>query len=76
MELSQLGRLLLVIGLVVAGLGLLFTFAERVPFLGRLPGDIRVGGEGWTVYAPIATMILLSLLLTAVLNVVAWFGRR
>jgi hypothetical protein len=75
MELAQLGRVLVLVGAVILGFGLLLVVADRVPFIGRLPGDIRVGGDGWTVYAPIATSIVLSVLLTAVLSLVAWMRR-
>ncbi|MBI2324751.1 MAG: DUF2905 domain-containing protein [Chloroflexi bacterium] len=73
---SQVGRALLVAGLVIAALGLALTFADRVPFLGRLPGDIRLGDDRVTVYVPIATSILLSIVLTVVLGLVSWLGRR
>jgi hypothetical protein len=76
MDLGSLGRILLVAGLAIAVLGLVLVLAGRVPFLGRLPGDVTVRGDGWTVYAPLATSLVLSLLLTAVLSLVAWFGRR
>jgi hypothetical protein len=66
--LEPLGRLLLVVGLVLVGLGLVFIFAPRVPFLGRLPGDIRIEEDGVTIFIPLGTMIVLSLLLTLVLN--------
>jgi hypothetical protein len=66
--LEPLGRLLLVAGLVLVGLGLVFIFAPRVPFLGRLPGDIRIEEDGVTIFIPLGTMIVLSLLLTLVLN--------
>ena len=72
-DLGGLGRLLILAGLALAGLGLLLVFAGRLPFLGRLPGDIVVKGDNWTVYIPLATMLLLSLLLTLVLN---FFARR
>jgi hypothetical protein len=75
MELAQLGRVLVLIGAVILGLGILLVVADRVPFIGRLPGDIRVGGDGWTLYAPLATSIVLSILLTAVLSLVAWMRR-
>ncbi|MBI2982819.1 MAG: DUF2905 domain-containing protein [Chloroflexi bacterium] len=73
---SQVGRALLVAGLVIAALGLALTFADRVPFLGRLPGDIRLGDDRVTVHVPIATSILLSIVLTVVLGLVSWLGRR
>ncbi len=76
MDLASIGRMLFVAGLAIAAIGLALTFADRVPLLGRLPGDIRLGGDRVTVYVPIATSILLSIVLTAVLSLVAWLGRR
>ena len=75
MELSQFGRLLVLVGAVVLFLGVLLVVADRVPLIGRLPGDITVRGNGWTVYAPVATSIVLSVLLTVVLSLVAWVRR-
>ena len=75
MELSQFGRVLVLVGAVILFLGLLLVVADRVPLVGRLPGDITVRGDGWTLYAPVATSILLSVLLTLVLTVVAWVRR-
>ena len=75
MELSQLGRILVLVGVGILLLGILLVAADRVPLLGRLPGDITVRGDGWTVYAPLATSIVLSVLLTVVLGLVAWVRR-
>ncbi|HKW51943.1 MAG TPA: DUF2905 domain-containing protein [Candidatus Eisenbacteria bacterium] len=75
MELAQLGRMLLFVGVLIAAIGIALVFADRIPFLGRLPGDISFGGGGWTVYIPVGTSIVLSLLLTAVLSLVAWARR-
>jgi hypothetical protein len=72
-ELGGLGRLLLILGLMIAGLGVFLLLAGRVPFLGRLPGDIAIQRGTWTFYLPLATSILLSLLLTLLLNL---FFRR
>lgn len=57
-----MGQTLVVVGLVIAGIGAAIWLG--VP-LGRLPGDIVIRREGFTLYVPIATGILLSLLLTA-----------
>ena len=70
---GSIGRLLLVAGLVLAGIGLLFMVAGRLPFVGRLPGDIYVQRGNFTFYFPLVTSILLSILLTVLFNV---FGRR
>ncbi len=64
MSLQPFGRMLVVAGLVLIGLGLLVSVAGRVPWLGRLPGDIYIRREGFTFYFPLATSILISLLLT------------
>ena len=75
MELSQFGRVLVVVGAVMLFLGVPLVVADRVPLIGRLPGDITVRGNGWTIYAPVATSIVLSVLLTVVLSLVAWVRR-
>lgn len=68
---AALGKLLIVAGVVcvVAGLGLLAASAlgGRVPFLGRLPGDIHIEREGWSLHVPLATSLLLSVILSLVL---------
>ena len=65
---SDLGRVLIVAGGVLLALGLLLTFAGKVPGLGRLPGDIVYRKGSFTLYFPLVTSILLSLLLTLVLS--------
>lgn len=67
---EQLGRLLLATGLVVAGIGLLLVVAGKFG-IGRLPGDILWEGDGWTVYVPLGWMIVLSVLLTLLLNLLS-----
>lgn len=71
MDLSALGRGILILGLVlvVAGGSLWLLGRTGLP-LGRLPGDIRVEREGLSCYVPIVTMILLSVVLTILLNVI------
>ena len=70
------GRALVIAGVVVVVIGLALMFADKVPFVGRLPGDFTFGGDRWTVYAPIATSIVVSLVLTAALSLFAWLARR
>jgi Protein of unknown function (DUF2905) len=68
-----LGRGLIVVGLLLVGAGLVVTFGGRLPVrLGRLPGDIAIHGRNSSFYFPIATCILLSVLLSLVL----WILRR
>lgn len=73
MPLGDFGRTLIVLGLAIAALGGLLLLAGGVPWLGRLPGDISVERGNFRFYAPIATSLLLSLVLTILLNL---FARR
>lgn len=69
-----MGRLLVVAGLLLAGIGLLLILGDRLPFrIGRLPGDIVWKGKNTTFYFPLMTSILLSVLLSVVLWLI---GRR
>jgi hypothetical protein len=70
---QDLGRMLVVLGVLLALVGVVLMLAERVPWLGRLPGDIHVQRGHWTFYFPLATSLVLSVALTLLL----WFlGRR
>mgnify|MGYP002623860980 CR=1 FL=1 len=66
---------LIAIGVVIAGIGLVWLLAPSIPWLGKLPGDIRIESENTRVYIPITTCILLSLLLTGIMWVVRYFSR-
>ena len=65
---SDLGRVLIVAGGVLLALGLVLTFAGKVPGLGRLPGDIVYRKGSFTLYFPLVTSLVVSLLLTLVLS--------
>jgi hypothetical protein len=68
-----IGKTLLLLGIVLALVGLLLMFVPRIPWLGRLPGDFSFGGENWRVYIPLGTSLVISLILTLLL----WlFNRR
>ena len=68
-----MGKLLVIIGLLRALFGGLLLMSGRIPWIGRLPGDIVIQRKNFTVYFPIVTSILLSILFTLVLWLV---GRR
>lgn len=72
-EMDSLGKMLILLGLVLALLGGLLLLAGRIPFLGRLPGDIIIRRENWSFYFPLTTSIVISLLLTLLLSL---FSRR
>lgn len=70
---SAFGKGLALFGLMIMIVGLGLMFIDKIPFLGRLPGDFSFQWKNVTVYAPIATCILLSIILTVILN---FFFRR
>jgi len=70
---EQIGKFLVIAGIVVIAVGGLMMLSGKIPWLGRLPGDIIVQRKNFTFYFPLATSIILSILLTLVF----WLmGRR
>ena len=63
----DLGRILIVVGIVLVVVGGLAVLGVRLPF-GRLPGDIAIEGERGGIYIPIVTMLIISVVLTVLVN--------
>lgn len=72
---QQLGWTLLAIGGLICTVGIGLLLAIRIPWLGRLPGDIRIEGEHVRFYFPIVTCIVLSLALSGILWLVRYWSR-
>jgi len=70
---SHFGVALVVLGLLIIVSGLVMIYIDRIPYIGRLPGDINIHGKEWSIHFPIVTGIVLSLILTVILNL---FFRR
>ncbi|MBI2359141.1 MAG: DUF2905 domain-containing protein [Deltaproteobacteria bacterium] len=64
---GELGKLLILFGIILVVLGIVFSFAAKIPWLGHLPGDIYIQRERFTFYFPLTTCLLVSLILTLVL---------
>jgi hypothetical protein len=73
---TSLGKLLIVFGIVLVGLGFLITFYDKIPYLGKLPGDIHIKRENFQLYFPITTSVVLSLLLTLVLWIISLISKK
>jgi Protein of unknown function (DUF2905) len=69
---SGLGKMLIVIGLIITACGVALTFAVRIPWLGKLPGDIVIRKENVSFYFPMTTSILVS----AIISILLWLFRR
>jgi len=69
----MLGKILILFGIVFILLGIFLIFFQRIPYLGKLPGDIIIRRGNTVIYFPIVTCILLSIIFSLILNI---FFRR
>ena len=67
------GWMLILLGLLICGIGIVWLLAPSIPWLGRLPGDIRIEREHFRFYFPLTTCIIVSLLLTGIVWLVRLF---
>ncbi|MBA4406862.1 DUF2905 domain-containing protein [bacterium] len=66
-EFQSIGKILIISGVFLLVVGIVLVFWDRIPFIGKLPGDIIIKGKNFTFYFPIVTSILLSLILSLIL---------
>lgn len=66
------GKTLIGVGILIILIGMALIFSDKIPWLGRLPGDIHIKKENWSFYFPIAT----SLLISVILSLILWLFRR
>jgi hypothetical protein len=72
-EIQHIGKFFIILGIIIIAVGMLLLLSGKLPWLGRLPGDILIQKKNFTFYFPLATSILVSMLLTFIF----WFfGRR
>jgi hypothetical protein len=69
---QELGKSLILFGVILAGVGVLLLFGNKIPLLGKLPGDILVQRRNFTFYFPLATSIIIS----AVLSLIFWLWSK
>ncbi|MFI5135291.1 MAG: DUF2905 domain-containing protein [Chitinophagales bacterium] len=70
---SSLGKILIIIGAVLVLAGIILLFANRIPFFGKLPGDIFFRGKNFTFYFPLMTSIVISVILTLIFFLIGKF---
>ncbi len=66
---AGMGKLFVVLGIVLILVGLAFMFGDKIPYIGRLPGDIFIKKEKFSFYFPITTSILISIILTILFSI-------
>ena len=75
-DLSSFGKLLVLFAVIIALVGVLLIALGNLPLFGKLPGDIVIRRGGSTFFFPIVTSIIVSVVLTILINVVLWIFRR
>lgn len=65
-----MGKLLIIIGVVLIIAGIIVNYADKIPFLGKMPGDILVERENFKFYFPLTTSIILSVLISLILYII------
>jgi len=73
MDISGIGKMLIFLGIILVAIGILFVFTGKIPWLGKLPGDIYIKKENFSFYFPLATSILLSIILSLIM---LFIGRK
>jgi hypothetical protein len=73
---SSFGKLLLFFAVIIAIVGFLLIALGHIPFFGKLPGDVTIHRGGNTFFFPIVTCIIVSIVLTILINLVLWIFRR
>jgi len=63
---NEIGKFLILVGIITIVIGLILMFAGKIPFIGRLPGDIVIEKRNFVFYFPLGTSILLSIILSLI----------
>jgi len=73
---APFGKILVMLGFIIVGVGILFMYSDKIPFVGRLPGDISIKKENFQVYVPITTSIIISIVLSLIIWVISFFSKK
>jgi len=69
---NEIGKILILVGLLSIAIGGILIISQKIPFLGKLPGDIFYKKNNFSFYFPLMTSILISVLLTFIINFIGW----
>jgi hypothetical protein len=73
---SDIGKILVGLGALLMVVGVILLFVPKIPYLGKLPGDIHIKKDNFELYIPLATSLLLSVLLSGILWFISHFGKK
>jgi hypothetical protein len=71
---KNMGKFIIIIGLILVLVGIIMQFADKIPWIGRLPGDILIKKENFTFYFPLVTSIILSIIISFIIYLIRKFG--
>ena len=66
----EIGKLIINLGIILIFIGVIILLLGKLPFVGKLPGDIYIKGKGFSFYTPVGTMLLLSLILSLIFTLI------
>ena len=66
---AEFGKIIIIFGIILVVVGIFLVFSPKIPFIGKLPGDILIKKDGITFYFPLATSIIISIILTIIINI-------
>jgi hypothetical protein len=72
---QEIGKIVMILGIIIAIIGGILTLSDKTPFIGKLPGDILIKRGNFTFYAPIATSILFSIIISALFFILGNFKK-
>ena len=70
-DLMPFAKIAILAGMIIMGIGILFLFLDKIPWLGRLPGDIHIEKENFSLYFPLTTCIIVSIVISAIFFIIA-----
>lgn len=73
---AGMGKLIVVFGVVLIGIGILLMMVERIPYLGKLPGDIHIKKEHFRLFIPITSSIIVSLVVSGVVMLISYLLKK
>jgi thiosulfate reductase cytochrome b subunit len=73
---QSLSKMLVLFGGIIALTGLVMMFSDKIPFIGRLPGDISIKNDNFQLYFPITTGVIVSLIVSLILWVISYLSKK
>ncbi len=70
---GNMAKILIILGIVLVVIGVAMLFIQKIPFLGKLPGDVLIKKEHFTFYFPLTTSIIISILISLILYLIGKF---